>query len=524
MTVGDRHACVWTDEGAAVCWGENRRGQVGVGAGSGRCRPIATTMGTRVRQLGARQHHTCALDTAGTITCWGDHPGRPGRAPNAQPDRVPVPGQAVALATGREHGCAIVEGGQVWCWGSGAGASFADGPRPAPMPPRRVPAITEARALAVSGSASCVVNSSGAVRCWGRIGGLLEDPTPGQLLFGPTTLRGESARPSVAFVGDVPCVASNDGHVRCWGSATRPRPVPAPRPMTFELGGAMRVFGSDLATAGCALVRPDAPACTADDCPPGRLECFDLVAPTPGRASPKWPHHPGMPNQRDSDAFVDLSLSHRHFGPNTILGCAVGRDGGVQCWAPDGAARDRDDLAAVARGQWATDVTTACRDIDSDGDGPSDEADRCPHHAETYNGHEDGDGCPDEGESLVEVDEVGGVIRLRHAVRFETGKDRLHPTGQPVLGHLAGAIAGYPRFTRIEIQGHRGDHGQDAFGRKPTQRRAEEVRDSLISRGIDARRLTAVGYGEERPIEPNRTARGRAANERIEVHILEVAP
>lgn len=68
----------------------------------------------------------------------------------------------------------------------------------------------------------------------------------------------------------------------------------------------------------------------------------------------------------------------------------------------------------------------------------------------------------------------------------------------------------------IEIGGHTDNIGPIGGNIRLSERRANAVRDYLISGGIDASRLTAVGYGPDQPIASNDTAEGRAANRRIE--------
>ena len=63
---------------------------------------------------------------------------------------------------------------------------------------------------------------------------------------------------------------------------------------------------------------------------------------------------------------------------------------------------------------------------------------------------------------------------------------------------------------------HTDSKGAPKYGMKPTQKRADTVRRELIERGVDPGSLSAVGYGEDRPIASNRTAEGRAQNRRVE--------
>jgi outer membrane protein OmpA-like peptidoglycan-associated protein len=74
----------------------------------------------------------------------------------------------------------------------------------------------------------------------------------------------------------------------------------------------------------------------------------------------------------------------------------------------------------------------------------------------------------------------------------------------------------HKKKARIQISGHTDNMGKKAANKLLSQNRARACRDYVISKGIDASRIEAVGYGDERPIAPNDTEEGRAQNRRIE--------
>lgn len=102
---------------------------------------------------------------------------------------------------------------------------------------------------------------------------------------------------------------------------------------------------------------------------------------------------------------------------------------------------------------------------------------------------------------------------------FETGKANLEPESFAVLDELV-AYLNRKDDERIEIGGHTDNVGSKASNLKLSEDRANTVRDYLISKGIDASRLEAKGYGMSVPIDDNKTESGRAANRRTEVKIL----
>jgi len=73
---------------------------------------------------------------------------------------------------------------------------------------------------------------------------------------------------------------------------------------------------------------------------------------------------------------------------------------------------------------------------------------------------------------------------------------------------------------RIRVEGHTDSMGDDAANLRISQQRADAVRSFLISMGVPADRLEAVGYGETRPIASNQTAEGRARNRRTAFEVI----
>jgi outer membrane protein OmpA-like peptidoglycan-associated protein len=105
-------------------------------------------------------------------------------------------------------------------------------------------------------------------------------------------------------------------------------------------------------------------------------------------------------------------------------------------------------------------------------------------------------------------------------VNFETGKADLKPESFPVLDELV-AFLTRKDDERIEIGGHTDNVGKAASNITLSMERAKSVMAYIISKGIDANRLTAKGYGSSVPVESNATAAGRAINRRTEVKILD---
>jgi len=123
--------------------------------------------------------------------------------------------------------------------------------------------------------------------------------------------------------------------------------------------------------------------------------------------------------------------------------------------------------------------------------------------------------------SGVEVERQGNTINLNMpgGITFDTAKAVIKPNFTPVLNDIANVMTKYPE-TKIEVQGHTDNVGNDASNLSLSQLRAQSVTSYLNGQGVDSNRIKAVGYGESMPIASNDTPSGRAANRRVEIKII----
>ena len=185
-------------------------------------------------------------------------------------------------------------------------------------------------------------------------------------------------------------------------------------------------------------------------------------------------------------------------------------------------------------------------DPDNDGDGILDASDRCPDAAEDKDNFQDDDGCPDadnDGDGVIDtkdqcaetpqgvaVDTLGcpTVAKIEQArvlasIRFRADTATLEPASFASLDSVAASLRAYPAVD-VEIQGHTSDAGPPDKNLQLSQQRAEAVAAYLVSKGVERRRLTPIGYGEESPLVKNDTPANRARNERIVIAPMESAP
>lgn len=139
--------------------------------------------------------------------------------------------------------------------------------------------------------------------------------------------------------------------------------------------------------------------------------------------------------------------------------------------------------------------------LDDDGDGVGNCQDKCADTPADL--AVDANGCP-----------IPVVVKLK--VNFDYDKADVKPQYHKELADFAEFMKQYPDVF-VEIDGHTDSDGSDAYNQKLSQRRANSVRSYLIQKfGMDAKQLTAIGFGEAKPVASNASAEGKAQNRRIE--------
>lgn len=109
-------------------------------------------------------------------------------------------------------------------------------------------------------------------------------------------------------------------------------------------------------------------------------------------------------------------------------------------------------------------------------------------------------------------------VEISDTIEFTTGRATIKVESYPVLDEIAQVLKESPTM-RLRIEGHTDNVGDAKTNKRLSQQRADAVRDYIISRGIGADRLEAVGLGQERPVADNRSEDGRAKNRRVEFNI-----
>ena len=109
-------------------------------------------------------------------------------------------------------------------------------------------------------------------------------------------------------------------------------------------------------------------------------------------------------------------------------------------------------------------------------------------------------------------------VRVELDVLFDFDKDTIRPEFRQDIQSLAEFMKTYPSVTTT-VEGHTDSVGSDSYNQNLSERRANAVREALISEGVDGSRVSSAGYGEARPIADNATDEGRAMNRRVEAEV-----
>jgi outer membrane protein OmpA-like peptidoglycan-associated protein len=104
-------------------------------------------------------------------------------------------------------------------------------------------------------------------------------------------------------------------------------------------------------------------------------------------------------------------------------------------------------------------------------------------------------------------------------IAYEPAKHEITPSLKKGLDDLANTLKAYPNI-KIRVIGHTDNTGIEAFNKELSQKRADAVKDYLVTQGIAGGRITTQGVSDTQPVASNATAEGRQKNRRIEVDFI----
>lgn len=237
------------------------------------------------------------------------------------------------------------------------------------------------------------------------------------------------------------------------------------------------------------------------------------------------------------------NLDGYHHGPNKDkfsygyagLEFAIGKKGKPQLQWNNPAATTYDELeaqkvtlrTALDAANQTNQKLTADMDRlmkDRDGDGVSDYFDKCPNTP--ANTRVDGSGCPlpepvvvKKEEKIVITEEDNRIVKEAiQNLEFDFAKASIKPHSYPALDRVAELLT--RKNLNLKLSGHTDNVGSKERNLALSRERAEAVKTYLVSKGVNASKIEAVGYGMSQPIASNKTAAGRQKNRRVEFTIF----
>lgn len=331
---GAEHACALKD-GALYCWGNNRRGQLGMQTNAGFNATNASpfrVFASGVTALALGDEHTCAVHQ-GALKCWGlNERGQLGMqtnvgtvSPNPTPHTVIASG-VVDVTTARNHTCALLRTGAVQCWGINRFGELGSPASHYTFNPILAPyEVLDAGVTAVAAGYyhTCAVQS-GALKCWGahEQGQLGSTPANGDLA--PNVIA--NAQPVTVFAAGVTALGLGANHtcavsqdtLQCWGSHAY-----------GQLGAAGGSVAIDAAptpaqTLGANVTAVDGDAYHTCAIQLGSLKCWGAnhVGQTGGLLSP---------NLAPTPSYTVFTSDATSVATGRLHTCAV-HQGEVKCW------------------------------------------------------------------------------------------------------------------------------------------------------------------------------------------------
>ncbi len=188
--------------------------------------------------------------------------------------------------------------------------------------------------------------------------------------------------------------------------------------------------------------------------------------------------------------------------PGTPKGVSVDADGCPPDSDGDGVPDYMDKCPGTPAGVKVDE--TGCP-ADSDGDGVPDYMDKCP--GTPAGARVDANGCEIVGN--VTIDLVND--------EFDFDSANLKPAMESALQEVAGRVNASAGDEHLTIVGHTDSVGAEDYNQGLSERRAQATADYLISQGVSANRISTKGMGESQPVADNGSRAGRAKNRRVEI-------
>lgn len=168
---------------------------------------------------------------------------------------------------------------------------------------------------------------------------------------------------------------------------------------------------------------------------------------------------------------------------------------------------DKDDKCPQVAGPKEN---NGCPWPDTDRDGVLDKDDECPEEA----GPASNKGCPE-----VTQEVQTQLNSFAKTILFDVGKSTIRPESATVLNNIVNVLNKY-KNSKFSVEGYTDTSGNKDKNQRLSEDRAYSVKAYLVDKGINPARLSAKGFGPEKPIASNKTKKGRELNRRVEINLV----
>lgn len=330
ISAGARHACAIDIDGRLWCWGDNSSAQLGVGPGvMGADAPRFVDAATDWQRIEAGGSHTCAIKTDGSLYCWGQNARGQLGIGDTVIRNVPtnVAGSWSEVSAGVSHTCALRTAATVACWGGNTQGEAGAGAGTDHLAPNAIDGSSPGWTIVTAGDGfSCGVRTGG-VYCWGQnadgqLGNGAADATAHPT---PTGLMG-SALPAFAHVAASyrhACARTAMDEVYCWGAGS-----------DGQLGGGLTASSSVAAPASMLSGFTNVAAGYWQSAAVHGGELYTWGGNTSGELG-----DPASTGRSTPDVVVDPAGTWTEVTAGDGFSCGVMDDGSVWCWGSDAMGR-----------------------------------------------------------------------------------------------------------------------------------------------------------------------------------------
>jgi alpha-tubulin suppressor-like RCC1 family protein len=225
ISSGGSHRCGIRSDDSLYCWGDNSKGQVGVG-GSSVSLPMKVDSGTKYLQVSAGSQYTCGITTGNVLKCWGDNTNYKlgDNTSTSRPNPIVIDSGTLykKVDTGSGSwtgGCGITIDDHIKCWGYNYYGAVGDGTTTTSRVPVPIMSSTIFTEISVGSDYACAITDAKALYCWGtgsdnRLGtGTTTQQNSPVLIASGTQFDTVTAGSTSSCA-----IRSSDKRVMCWGT------------------------------------------------------------------------------------------------------------------------------------------------------------------------------------------------------------------------------------------------------------------------------------------------------------------